>query len=260
MPLTADERATLKSKLVSIDRSLEDSYDEEVQLKYRLTVLILERDNLVAEKKRVRNTIEASIYSLPTEIITHIMSFVILPCHPSVAFKAANALSHICYRWRQAVLYEPSFWTHITMKEASPYEASQVCLERSGAQSLQVDIDMTKMRKYDEPEIKFLIKLTSHLHRCRTFHFTAKRVHPFEILLPAFSRAPAPHLRKFEVFCFQDEANQGREMPNPTQPSTAFGGEAPKLETMTISGVHVPWTTFPLSNLHSLAFDFHSSD
>ncbi|KAG8996036.1 hypothetical protein FRB90_012854 [Tulasnella sp. 427] len=87
MPLTADERVTLKSKLVSIDRSLEDSYDEEVNVQ--------------------RN--------LPTEIITHIMSFVVMPCHPAVAFKAVNALSHICYRWRQAVQYEPPFWTHITM-------------------------------------------------------------------------------------------------------------------------------------------------
>ncbi|KAG8894772.1 hypothetical protein FRC00_008481 [Tulasnella sp. 408] len=260
MPLTAAERSSLKAKLQSVDRSITESYDEEIQLTYRLNVLRIERQTLLAERNRVQNTIQAPLYGLPTEIITHVMSFVILPFSGSVAFKVANALSHICHRWRQAVLYEPSFWTHITMKEGPPYDASQICLERSGAQSLQVDIDMTKMRKYDEPEIKFLLKLASHLHRCRTFHFTANKLHPFEILLPAFAKAPTPQLRKFEVFCFLDEAVQGRDMPNTSQPTVAFGGEAPKLGTMTISGVHVPWASFPTSNLQSLEFDFHSSD
>ncbi|KAG8911018.1 hypothetical protein FRC01_005974 [Tulasnella sp. 417] len=260
MPLTAAERASLKTKLQSIDRSITESYDEEIQLTFRLNVLRAERQTLLAERNRVQNTAQAHLYGLPTEIITHIMSFVILPCHPGIAFKVANALSHICHRWRQAVLYEPSFWTHITMKEGPHYDASLACLERSGAQALQVDIDMTKMRKYDEPEIKFLLKLAPHLQRCRTFHFTAKKLHPFEILLPSFAKAPTPHLRKFEVFCFLDDAVQGRDMPTPSQPTVAFGGEAPNLGTMTISGVHVPWSTFPTSNLQSLEFDFHSSD
>ncbi|KAG8945662.1 hypothetical protein FRC04_000623 [Tulasnella sp. 424] len=260
MPLTAAERASLKSKLAAIDRSIAESYDEEIQLVHRLNVLNVERQTLVAERKRVQNTVQAPVYGLPTEIITHIMSFVIIPCHPTIAFKVANALSHICHRWRQAVLYEPSFWTHITMKEGPPYDASQICLERSGAQILQVDIDMTKMRNYDQPEIKFLLKLASHLQRCRTFHFTANKLHPFGILLPAFCKAPTPHLRRFEVFCFLDEAIQVQgDMPSPSQPTAAFGGEAPKLGTMTISGIHVPWSTFPTSNLQHLEFDFHSS-
>lgn len=272
MHLTPAERTAVNHQLITLDAALEDISFEEHQLRQRLATLQRDRLSIQCRRNQILNTANAAVNSLPTEILAYI--FLLLTSHPSpsVPPKRALAIARICHRWREVVVASPQFWTYIDMREGRPYDKSTTYLERSGACPIVVNIDLTDIKRFDVPERRFMLDtLVPQLHRCRTFHLSAMISEPFQIVLPRFCTRPAPHLEECEIFYFADEHEQAREREAWRLTSMAydrsseygleaFGGQAPNLRTMTISGLHVPWTHFHIDGLTSFGFDFHSTD
>lgn len=279
MPLTISEKATLNAHLDQIESTLDDIHMEELQLSQRLTTLRRQRYEALVERNRILNNAHSPIYMLPNELLAHI--FILTTTHPSpaVSQRRADVVSHVCHRWREAAVSEPSLWRYINMKEGPPYEKSTVYLERSGGTPFVIDVDFTALDKFDLFEREFISqKLVPELHRCQSFHVSSRQMEPFWLALPRFTTHPAPFLEKFEVFHYAEERAQrqgwdglwaeqdvaamraGGNRGGAAPQTKAFGGHAPNLTSMSISGLHVPWQSFEIASLTSFAFDFHSTD
>ncbi|KAG9012074.1 hypothetical protein FRB94_011770 [Tulasnella sp. JGI-2019a] len=271
MHLTPTERAAVNERLDQLDDALQEIAYEDHQLRLRLATLHAERVAILCHRNRILNNTNALINALPTEILAHIFCLYVYHPVPSVPHKRALALSRICHRWRSVAVGTPMFWTYLDMREPAPFEKSCAYLERSSGSTLEVNIDLTDINRFSERERRFMLNtLVPHLHRCRTFHLSAMIPEPFHIVLPRFATRPAPYLEECEIFYFADEREQqtkgkGKESwiwenGGTDSEVDAFGGNAPNLRTLTISGLHVPWLHFNIGGLTSFGFDFHSTD
>ncbi|KAG8911533.1 hypothetical protein FRC02_006541 [Tulasnella sp. 418] len=263
MPLTSFEKATITAQLRTLEEKLDDITLEQMQLTQRLEVLHHLQKSTQSHYNRAINTLRSPILGLPNELLSLIFVMVVYSPIPAIAQARVALLSHTCHRFRETVLATPALWTHIDMREGPPYEKSTLYIERSGACPLHVNIG--ELESITSFERHFLANiLAPELHRCEVFHLTSHMIEPFHILLPWFVTSPAPFLSRLDLYYLGEQtAGAGWQTlggSNEGPPTTAFGGNANRLTSMTISGVHMPWTAWSLSGLKELAFDFHSPD
>ncbi|KAG8904501.1 hypothetical protein FRB99_001634 [Tulasnella sp. 403] len=267
MLLTAEEKAALATQLNQIDSSLLELYHEELQLSARLRNIHLERQSILGQRNRILNISRSPAVALPNETLSDIFTLVCANPDPWISQRRATAISHVCHRWREAAISTPGLWTYVNMREGPPYEKSATHLERSGACPLIVHIDLTQLRRFTHHERTFITHiLVPNLYRCKIFHLSATAMEPFWLALPRFVTRPATVLETLEVFHLATDESPEYDGQDGLWPEEeildfrAFGGHAPKLRAMTISGLHVPWRTFDVEGLTSFAFDFHSLD
>lgn len=157
-PRTIDPRPT-PPDIADIDKSIQG-------LEAELTRLKLRRSHLLAER--------ALVGRLPSELLSRIFE---LGVHEHV--KMLHAISLVSRHWNNVALATPSLWTYIILdpewgidRLPAFMRKLRVCLERSQACKLLVDIDIGYMDAEDVQDIMVVLK--PHLVRCFDFRLSAQ--------------------------------------------------------------------------------------
>ena len=147
---------------------------------------------------RSRRSAVRSISDLPPELLVQIFRFYALQVPPwprgsryrSIQRQGWIAVTHVCRRWRQVALGDPSLWARITGFSSRPKWISEM-LVRAGNAPLTVDLPAT-------PVPGILFKFTLHMFRIREL-----RLRDLSLLDPPGLREicelEAPALEHFEL-------------------------------------------------------------
>ena len=194
-------------------------------------------------------------------------------------------VSHVCKHWRAVALETPALWSLIDVEtggQATPsYRRASAYLSRTKEYPLSISIDVNEWDPDDEsisseqsdnhpPEtsaqlLKIMDLLLPHTGRWRKFKLVAEDYFHFHTALSRLCSAPpASLLENLELHYFDEELEpEPHFFPYPSHktPFVLFGNSAPKLQDVSLYGVHIDWhnTTF-LKNLHSLELSYLSQD
>ncbi|KAJ6519111.1 hypothetical protein C8R45DRAFT_1085163 [Mycena sanguinolenta] len=108
---------------------------------------------------------------MPTEIMSHIFAFILLPHQPNPA-SAPWTVSAVCARWRAIIISQPCFWTSIRYNDtcSSPSDLAKLetQLRRSGQSSLSVEFVADNWRDLTPQEEEILQLFCKHAGRWET--------------------------------------------------------------------------------------------
>lgn len=193
-------------------------------------------------------------------------------------------VSHVCKHWREVALETPALWSEIdleTGRHAIPsHRRASTYLSRSKGYPLSISIVVEECE--DDASIysgqsdhrppatnaqlqAILDLLLLHISRWREFKLDAEDYLYFFTLLNRLAAAPpALLLEHLELnFLGEDPEPEEPSFPHPAHktPFVPFDNCAPRLQHVSLYGVHIDWdTTTFLKNLHYLSLAFHSRD
>lgn len=194
-------------------------------------------------------------------------------------------VSHVCKHWREVALETPALWSDIdveTGKHAGPsLRRASTYLSRTKECPLTISIDVNDWDPDDESvysehsdntpqepgaQLQGIIDLLlPHTSRWRKFKLAAENYFHFHTALSRLCNAPpALLLESLELHHFDEELEPEPQFfpyPNHKTHFVLFGDNAPKLQHVSLYGVHIDWrkTTF-LKNLHSLELAYLPQD
>lgn len=170
-------------------------------------------------------------------------------------------VSQVCKRWRDVAIDEsPMLWTKIDFSEGPPFEQSKAWLERSKGCPLDIDIDCQPPEEIDEngsvmseepsPSLSIeeleevLHLLCPHVARLRAFQLMVHDYSYMHRALQHLAQIPAaPLLEVLQLYHYEDsdeyDAFQPVELREPR--FLPFCGNAPRLRTVSLWGVHLDW-------------------
>jgi len=190
-----------------------------------------------------RNAV-APISTLPPELLVRIFHFHALLEPPRSGLQQSGSIgwirvTHVCQRWRQVALYDSLLWATITVFLSSVEWFSET-LARARNAPLIVDLEGT-------PNPKIFPKFLPHITRTRELRL--RNLSPFEFRgVQEIFALEAPALEHFElglntVASIIDFRFAAR---------TLFKGRTPKLRTLSLSQVAIPWSFIPRGQLTEL--------
>ena len=140
--------------------------------------------------------------------------------------KPLITMTHVCRSWRNVLLSTPSLWAQL---DFSTRESKQAIgfLGRSGKQLL----DIHQFFEYEDHVEPFLSTTLRNIHRLQWLEITSNLPY-LERVLALFTRS-APELKHLVVV--NDPNITGRDMK---LPSAIFGGQLPKLTSLSLGYVH----------------------
>ena len=194
-----------------------------------------------------RRSAGTPISVLPPELLVQIFRFFALEVPPwprrsiycGIQRQGWIAVTHVCQCWRQVALGDSLLWARITGFLSCPKWISEMLVHVWNA-PLIIDLPAT-------PVPGILSKFTPHIFRIRDLWLRdLSLLHP-----PGLRRIcalEAPALEHFEL---------GVSTPCPVTfhqlgGTTLFGGQAPKLWTLSLSKVYIPWSLIPRGQLTQL--------
>ena len=208
--------------------------DEEIDASRHLTDTLLSHRNAVA-----------LISALPPELLAQIFHFHALVEPPWSGMQNLGwiGVTHVCRQWRQVALDDLSLWATITGFWPST-ELMSESLVRARNAPLVIDFEVT-------PSLEILSKFTPHISHIRELRLRnlsplhsqgvqeicaseAPVLEHFELALD-----PAPHPVTFLTY---------RELAG----TTLFNGRTPKLRTLSLSQLSIPWSLIPRGQLTQL--------
>lgn len=193
-------------------------------------------------------------------------------------------VSHVCKHWREVALDTPALWSDIhleTGSNATPsYRRASAYLSRSKGHPLSIFIDVderdddesvySEQSDHQPPITSFQLEaildlLLPHISRWRKFKLAAEDYLYFYTAMSRLSAAPPASLLEYlELHHLEDELEPDRHFfpyTNHKTPFVLFDNNAPKLQHVSLYGVHIDWhnTTF-LKNLHHLELAYLPQD
>jgi len=191
---------------------------------------------------RSRRSAVTPISALPPELLVKIFRFYALEVPPwsgRVQKLGWIGVTHVCRHWRQVALGDSSLWARITGFSPNAKWVSEVLVRARNA-PLVVDFAISPV-----PEI--LSELTPHIFRIHELRLRGLSVDRPQGL-QEICALEAPALEHFEL---------GVSAPYPVTfhqlgGTTLFRGRAPKLRTLSLSKVYIPWSLIPRGQLTQL--------
>lgn len=193
-------------------------------------------------------------------------------------------VSHVCKHWREVALETPTLWSDIDLETgthaAHSYSRASAYLSRSKMHPLSICIDVEEEDNGSDDSDhccdqspttmhaqlqQFMDLLIPHTSRWRKFKLVAEDYLYFHTVLNRLSDAPpASLLEDLELHHYDDESEpEDLPFPHPNlkTPFVLFDNHAPKLQYVSLCGVHIDWhkTTF-LKGLHYFELAYHSQD
>ena len=199
------------------------------------------------------------ISTLPSELLSLIFHFHALEELPQLKIGTGSSklgwigVTHVCRHWRQVALNDSSLWARITIPEIMPTPKWILeMLVRSRNASLVLHLDSNNPENKD-----ILSKLPPHISHTR--RLTLRQLSPFvqaSRVVREICALEAPALEHFEVdvAVVQPVRVTFHELGG----TMLFKGRAPKLRTISLSQITIPWSLIPPGQLTQLKIDLDS--
>ncbi|KAG6897120.1 hypothetical protein C0992_003974 [Termitomyces sp. T32_za158] len=190
---------------------------------------------------------------LPPEIITNIFRLIVWPVpNPSLGVLWRLRLTWTCRRWREIALGDCTLWNAIWFRDRPPFKRSWAFLERAGTSALDLRISSEDTSPISLAEMDGLLnRLLIHLSRIRILIYIGSSWEHVALLLDKLRTADAPLvIERLEIHRLGriDYGTDGY-----IQPTTLFNGNGtPRLNYLSLSGVHIDWNTPIVQNLSTI--------
>ncbi len=198
--------------------------------------------------KRRRNAL-APISSLPIEVTTTIFSFfrtrVQTPKWDSLAWLR---IAHVCHHWREIVLNQPLFWSHINFNSFSSVGTAEI-LSRAKTAPLHLKADFKWNGALFSTFQKELYSRVSHI---RHLTIRGSDVRLYKVLKGIVS--PAPTLEYLSLYR-SDYPNTPEMAKRGLIPDTLFDATAPKLSHLELWYCNISWESLLPIGLRCLLID-----
>jgi hypothetical protein len=188
---------------------------------------------------------------LPPEVLARVFHFLVLedpPCSPE-RDRGWMRATQVCRFWRQVAQDDSSLWATISWKlNPTNTELISEMLYRSRDAPLDIDLDFGVNFDIYGPQCReVLLMFPPHLPRIRKLRLYNLSVSHFDIIQSIYGRE-ASALEHFELgfygtfpVIFQDLGD-----------TKLFKGQAPRLRTLFLSHVLIPWSLIPRGQLTHL--------
>ncbi|KAG6379297.1 hypothetical protein JVT61DRAFT_11752 [Boletus reticuloceps] len=180
-------------------------------------------------------------------------------------------VSLVCRHWRNIAISTPSLWTNIEVQTdlLPPYDLVSKLLKRS--QNLPLDILLNCNYHICKPsvdDIRFLFTMfIPHIPRWRLMVVLVSEYHYVYEFLSAVSDPSVPPASRLTTLGIHNLENTKHldsfPYPSMSKHLTLFGGSAPLLTTLRLTGGHVDWDQpwiASASNLTFLKLAYHAED
>lgn len=190
--------------------------------------------------------------TIPTELVAKIFEHAVLDCWPRSL--ALSKLRQVCKAWAAFIDATPPLWAAISSRE--PQRVYPQSLKRSRASPLHVAyLDVDSYHEDPSPEPSFFSTACDHACRWSSFSFTITDITKYELsdMFRRLHTLAIPMVEKLNVDVFLED------YPWSTV-EDLFGGTAPRLRYLTLSGVRIPWDSGLLRNLRALDLSYIDVD
>ena len=215
----------------------------------RLAALSAVEKEIDASKQRLLSLHNAFAPTslLPPEFLARVFHFLSLyePLFSGKRDLDWMRATHVCQIWRQVALGDLLLWTRISGVPTNSEFVSEILARAKGA---PLDIDLIKLDDHFVDKRltrKVLFTFPPHLSHTRSLCLHKLSKYHFDGLLGICSR-DAPALERFELsVSFISSPINFRDLGW----TTLFEGQAPRLRTLILSEVLIPWPPFPCGQL-----------
>lgn len=179
----------------------------------------------------------STIDSLPDEVLIEVFTRYLL-LHPETYFHHLILLSRVSKHWQELAHCTPSLWTRVDLNFMNQTAAA---LRKSGACPLDVFFEPQPLDRNPRETMggPFALACTQ-VHRWRSVRLQLKCADDLRQL----ERLPAPLLESIEVTSFSG----AEQLP----PFNIFSGYAPRLRSLRLTGISIPWQSTVLQSLQVL--------
>jgi hypothetical protein len=179
----------------------------------------------------------APISLLPPEILARVFHFFALEEQNLGWIRA----THVCWFWRQVALDDSSLWATISGNSTNTKLISEM-LARASDAPLDINIDFGGASGQE-----VLLMFPPHLSHTRKLRLYGLSMLHSDIVRDIYSRE-APTLEHFELGVSDTSLIIFRDLGG----TTLFKGQAPRLRTLFLSQVLIPWSLIPRGQLTQL--------
>ena len=210
--------------------------------------------------KRRRNTL-APISSLPTEVTTTIFFFFRVPVpsssdslftrvqKPESDSLAWLRIAHVCHHWREIVLNQPLFWSHVNFNSFSSVGMAEI-LSRAKSAPLHLRANVTYDCQWDDARFSaFQKELHSRVSRIRHLSISVDYVRLRDALEGLVSLAPTLEYLSLSRWDYPNMLETGQRG---FVPDTLFAVAAPKLSYLELWYCDISWKSSLLIGLRYL--------
>ncbi|KIO21495.1 hypothetical protein M407DRAFT_28888 [Tulasnella calospora MUT 4182] len=193
------------------------------------------------------------IDNLPAEVLVMVFSFVLLENADTIPKPQRTALLLVCKFWTQVVTESHFFWTAIDWSSTELEQEWDHSLSLSKGFPFVIECRGDNSRARNAHKVKALLNWAIIKSvRIRTFRFMHRTsTETWTLVWEALTQANLD-LEEIELLNIM-----GNMRYQPKQDRTFLGTHAPKLQSLTLNAVTVPWALCAIPTLRELSISFH---